>query len=64
MFIHHYKFDVADQLSSIRGHSTDDNSQRIAFGHELSGIDNFINTLKKAVYYRNKIGNSNIEPNN
>jgi hypothetical protein len=64
MFIHHYKFEVADQLASIRGHTPDDNAQRIAMSNELSGIDNFVNTLKRAVYMKNKIGNSELGPNN
>ena len=63
MFIHHYKFEVIDQLSSIRGHTPEDNQQRIAMANELSGIDNFINTMKRAVYYKNKVGNSEVEPN-
>jgi hypothetical protein len=61
MFIHHYKFEVADALSGIRGHSPDDNAQRIAMSHELAGIDNFVNSLKKAVYLKAKVGNSDIE---
>ena len=62
MFVHHYKFEVADQIASIRGHSPEDNQQRIALSNELTGIDNFINTLKRAVYLKSKIGNSEIEP--
>lgn len=64
MFIHQFKFEVTDQLSNIRGHSIDDNAQRIALTNELTGIDNFINTLKRAVYYKSKIGNSTVEPDN
>ena len=60
MFIHQYKFEVTDQLASIRGHTDVDNAQRVALSNELSGIDNFINTLKRAVYYKNKIGNLEI----
>ena len=60
MFIHQFKFEVTDQLAGIRGHSPDDNQHRIALANELTGIDNFINTLKRAVYYKNKIGNSEI----
>ena len=63
MFIHHYKFEVIDQLASLRGHTPEDNQQRIAMANELSGIDNFINTMKRAVYYKNKVGNSETEPN-
>lgn len=62
MFIHHHKFDIADQLAGIRGHSTEDNALRIALSNELTGIDNFINSLKRAVYLKSKVGNSEIEP--
>lgn len=60
MFIHHFKFEVSDQLASIRGHTSDENNLRIALSNELAGIDNFINSVKRAVYYKNKIGNSEI----
>lgn len=60
MFVHHYKFELADNLASIRGYGSDDNAQRVAIAHELSGIDNFVNSLKKAVYLKNKLGNENI----
>jgi hypothetical protein len=59
MFIHHHKFELADTLASIRGYGPDDNQQRIALAHELAGIDSFVNSLKKAVYLKNKIGNDN-----
>mgnify|MGYP003346892556 FL=1 len=64
MFIHQYKFEVADQLAGIRSHTPDDNALRIALSNELAGIDNFVNSLKRAVYYKNKVGNSEIEPGN
>jgi hypothetical protein len=64
MFIHHHKFDIADQLAGIRGHSPEDNALRIALSNELTGIDNFINSLKRAVYLKSKVGNSEIEPGN
>jgi hypothetical protein len=64
MFVHHFKFQTADNIAAIRGHSVDDNTQRIALSNELAGIDSFVNTLKRAVYYKNKVGNSEIEPNN
>lgn len=62
MFIHHHKFDIADQLAGIRGHSPEDNALRIALSNELTGIDNFINSLKRAVYIKSKVGNSEVEP--
>jgi hypothetical protein len=62
LFIHHYKFDVCDQLANITGHTIDDNNKRVALSNELTGLDNFVNSLKRAVYLKNKIGNSEIEP--
>ena len=62
MFIHHYKFDIADQLSGLRGHSSEDNNQRIALANELVGIDGFVNSLKRAVYYKEKLGKVELTP--
>jgi len=59
MFVHHFKFSLADELASIRSHQPDDNARRIALSNELAGIDNFVNSLKRAVYYKNRIGNAN-----
>ena len=58
MFIHHFKFSVADEIASIRSHTADDNARRIALSNELVGIDNFVNSLKRAVYYKNRVGNA------
>jgi hypothetical protein len=60
MFVHHWKFELTDILSSIRGHTTDDNAQRIAHSNELAGMDSFINSLKRAVYLKNKLGNTEV----
>lgn len=62
MFIHHFKFQLADELIEISGYTETDNQKRIAISNELKGIDNFINSLKKAVYYKNKVGNAEIAP--
>ena len=59
MFVHHFKFSLADELASIRSHTPDDNARRIALSNELAGIDNFVTSLKKAVYYKNRVGNAN-----
>ena len=58
MFVHHFKFSLADELASIRTHLPEDNARRIALSNELSGIDNFVNSLKRAVYLKNRIGNT------
>lgn len=64
MFVHHHKFDIADQLAGIRGHTPEDNALRIALSNELAGIDNFVNSLKRAIYLKSKVGNSDTEPGN
>jgi hypothetical protein len=61
MFVHHYKFELTDNLASIRGYGSEDNAQRVAIAHELSGIDSFVNSLKRAVYLKNKLGNTDID---
>ena len=55
MFIHHFKFEVSDMLVAIRTHTEDANEERIALANQLSGIDSFINSLKSAVFKKNKI---------
>jgi len=58
MFVHHFKFAIADELAGIRGHSEEDNAQRVALSNQLVGIDSFVNSLKRAVYYKNRVGNA------
>jgi len=60
MFIHHYKFEVADQLADMRGHTPTDDAQRVALCNQLVGIDSFVSSLKRAAYLKNRIV-SNIE---
>lgn len=59
MFIHHFKFEVADQLADMRGHTPTDDVQRIALCNQLVGIDNFVSSLKRSAYLKNRIVNSN-----
>ncbi len=63
MFVHHFKFSLADELASIRSHQPEDNARRIAISNELVGIDDFVNSLKRAVYLKNRIGNTEEVPN-
>ena len=67
MFIHHFKFEISDAMIGIRAHGEDANAERIALANQLSGIDSFINSLKSAVYKKNKIlkaeaGNTDSQP--
>jgi hypothetical protein len=55
LFVHHFKFDLADNLVLITGHAPDDNSRRVAMANQLSGIDAFIACLRRAVIMRNRI---------
>ena len=55
MFVHHYKFELADNLTNITGHTDVDNRTRIAQANYLSGIDGFVTSLKRAVYQKNKV---------
>jgi hypothetical protein len=54
LFIHHFKFEVADTMSSISSHTPEDNARRVALSNELRGIDQFIATLQRAVYMKNR----------
>ena len=54
LFLHHFKFDTADELSSIAGHMPEDNSKRIALAHNIAGVDKFVASLQRAVYFKNK----------
>ena len=55
LFVHHFKFDLADGLIMIQGHSPDDNSRRVAVANQLTAMDAFIATLKRAVMIKNRI---------
>ena len=52
-FIHEYKFDLTDQLADIIGHDPESNARRIAIANKIAGVDDFINVLKRATYYKN-----------
>jgi hypothetical protein len=55
LFVHHFKFELADSLIMIPGHSPDDNSRRVAVANQLTAMDAFIASLKRAVMMRNRI---------
>jgi hypothetical protein len=54
-FIHHYKFMLADIQSELTAHTAEANSERVSIANQLTGITGFVNSLKRAVYYKNKI---------
>ena len=55
LFVHQYKFELADALSGIVGHTQEDNNKRVAISNQLVGLDGFIATLKRAVYMKNRV---------
>lgn len=55
LMIHHFKFELADTLTSINGHTSDDNARRIAISNQLTGIDSFVASLRRAVIVKNRI---------
>ena len=54
-FVHVFKFDRIDVLAELTGHGADDNAQRVAISNQLAGIDEFVKSLKRAVYYKNRV---------
>ena len=55
MFIHHFRFEVNDALVNITTHTQEANAERIALANQLAGVDAFVNSLKRAVYRKNKL---------
>lgn len=55
MFIHHYRFEVNDALVNITQHTAEANAERIALANQLAGVDAFVNSLKRAVYKKNRL---------
>jgi len=62
MFIHHFKFELADDLIDSVGYTEESNNEKIAIANQLKGIDKFINSLKRAVVLKNRVGNAEIAP--
>ena len=54
-FIHHYKFQMADAIAGISAHTAEANTERVAIANNISGIDQFVTSLKRAIYYKNKV---------
>ena len=54
-FIHQFKFERLDVLADINGHTDVDNTARIAVANQLQGIDEFVRSLKRAAYIKNRV---------
>jgi len=55
LFVHHFKFGLSDTLLTIAGHADQDNAHRVAIANQLTGIDAFIGSLKRAVLMKNRV---------
>lgn len=55
LFVHHFKFEVMEALAAINGHAEEDNTRRVALSNQLSGMDGFIATLKRAKYFKDRV---------
>jgi len=54
-FIHSFKFDRVDVLTEIVAHTEVDNNMRVAISNQLAGLDEFVKSLKRAVYFKNRV---------
>lgn len=54
-FIHQFKFEKLDALCEVTGFTPEDNETRIAISHQITGIDDFIKSLKRASYFKDRI---------
>ena len=54
-FVHQFKFERIDVLADIAGHTDIDNAQRVAVANQLAGIDEFVRSLKRAAYLKNRV---------
>jgi hypothetical protein len=55
LFVHHFKFTLSDILLTIVSHSDEANAHRVAVANQLTGIDAFIGSLKRAVLMKNRV---------
>ena len=62
LFIHQHKFEIADALTAISGHTEEDNSRRVALANQLSGLDGFVASLQRALYMKNRVVTLQSEP--
>ena len=54
-FVHTYKFECIDQLAEIATYTQADDAKRVAISNQIAGIDGFVKSLKRAVYYKNRV---------
>jgi hypothetical protein len=55
LFVRQHQLEIMDVLAEIKGHTLEDNNLRVALSNQLSGIEGFINLLKRAKYMKNRV---------
>jgi hypothetical protein len=55
LFVHQFKFDRTDALTEIKTHTPEDNAARIAICHQIAGMDEFVASLHRAAYMKNRV---------
>lgn len=55
LFIHQFKFEVCDALAGVTAHDPDSNARRVALSNHLAAIDQFVASLQRAVYMKNRV---------
>lgn len=56
-FVYQYKFELLDELDSIKQYDDVSNNRRTAITHQVAGIQGFVDMLHRVVYYGKKTGN-------
>lgn len=54
-FIHQFKFERLDLMTAVAGHTPDDNLLRVAMSNQIAGVDEFVKSLQRAVYFKNRV---------
>ena len=42
LFVHHFKFELMDEIGSVKGYTEEDNSKRIALSQHLVSVEKFV----------------------
>ena len=53
LFVHHFKFEMSDQVTNINGHTEEDNARRLSLVHNVAGMNRFVEFLQNAVRFKN-----------
>ena len=55
LFVRQFQLETLDAITDIKGHSEQDNNLRVALSNQLSGMEGFIEVLKRAKYMKNRV---------